>query len=76
MGADDPCGALETEKRGCKLSISTFQHFLRPAILGIALILNVHTYVSDIETRESTMPAHLTPPLYPKNWDYSEDNKN
>ena len=38
---------LETEKRGCELSVNTFRHLLRLAELGIALILNARTYVSD-----------------------------
>ena len=52
---------LETEKRGSELSINTFQyHSLCPATLGIALILDVRTYVSDIETRASDIKVHLT----------------
>ena len=56
---------LETEKRGCELGINTFHHFVCPATFGIALILNVHTYVSDrYRNTASAISLHLTPPSY------------
>ena len=60
---------VETEKRGCELSINTFKHFLLLATLGITLILDARMYVSDIEAQASAITLYLTPPYYPENWD-------